>query len=341
MNVRWLGLFLGLLISALVLTASATPAFAQDPAQQSAQQSAKRPAQQSAPESIKPPPADAELQWDESWERFRWWEYPTSSALMVFGFSARFLIEDPEPNWTSVWSVDQEILDAIAVRENPAYENIRLFSDLGFYGSMVYRFVDSALLTGLLHENSWDVAWQMSWIDFESFAVVASVLWGAQIFVGRVRPTAANCEDPTRLGHLCDKNNADYARSFIAGHTATATAAAGLTCLHHSRLPLYGGGLADDLACGVMITNAVLNGVARVVSEQHYPSDLLMGWALGFGAGWVLPQVLHYGWGDDEDEDAAETVGLPAPEPKPGAPIFTVSPTVIDQRPGLFLLGRF
>ena len=70
--------------------------------------------------------------------------------------------------------------------------------------------------------------------------------------------------------------------------------AATLTCVHHSHLPLYGGGAGDTVACGVMLGAALMNGFGRVVTEKHYPSDLVVGFGVGAFAGWVLPELLHY-----------------------------------------------
>lgn len=329
------------LIPMMVCVVNAAPALAQSPARDAPTKTRPPlplPEPEPEPEARQGSLATRQLVWKDEWSGIRSWEYPSALVLMAGGFSARFLVRPPPANWVGTSDFEQSVLDHLAVRSNPANENIRKASDLSFYGAMAYRLVDSALLPGLLHDNSWDVAWKMSWIDFESLAVVAAVEWGTQIFVGRVRPTGVNCSDPQREGHLCDPENVEYTRSFIAGHTATATAVAGLTCLHHGHLPLYGGGLADDIACGLMIVNAVGNGLARVASEQHYPSDMLLGWGLGVAAGWVLPRVLHYGWGEP---DPVETVGLPELVDEPPAFVFSVSPTIFDTRPGLTLLGTF
>ena len=329
------------LIPMMVCVANAAPVLAQSPARDAP--SRVRPALplpelEPAPAARQTSSATRPLVWKDEWAGIRGWEYPSALVLMAGGFSARFLVRPPPPNWVGTSDFEQSVLDRLAVRSNPANENIRKASDLSFYGAMAYRLFDSAILPGLLHEDSWDVAWKMSWIDFESLAVVAAVEWGTQIFVARVRPTGVNCTDPRREGHLCDTENADYAGSFIAGHTATASAVAGLTCLHHGHLPLYGGGLADDIACGVMVLNAVGNGFARVASELHYPSDMLLGLGLGIAAGWVFPRVLHYGWGEP---DPVETVGLPESVDAPPALIFSVSPTIFDTRPGLTVVGSF
>ncbi len=234
-------------------------------------------------------PPQQHLQFKESWRKVQPWEYATTGALLTFGFTARFALPPPDPNWRGTFDLEQDILDAIAVRQDPARQNIETVSDIFFGGAMAYRFMDSLVIPGLFYHNP-KLAWQLSWIDLESFSLVAAVEWGAQLFVGRVRPASNNCSDPSREGHYCNPNGVDYARSFIAGHPATVITAAGLTCLHHAHLPLYGGGAADDIACGAMIGAAVVDGVARVVAEDHYPSDLLFGTVLGLTAGWILAQ---------------------------------------------------
>lgn len=321
-----------LLATLLVLLTILAPAAAFS--QQTGQESGAPSEVQTLPD-VEPNP----VRWKDEWHRVRPWQYPTTVGLTAFGFAARFAFDDPEPNWKGTIGIDQDILDAIAVRDDPWRQNVIAISDITFVGSIVYRAIDSTMVPGYFNRN-WDVAWQMSWIDAQAFGTIAAVLWGTQLYVGRVRPAGANCDDPDRPGNLCNIESAEYARSFIAGHPATAIAAAGLTCLHHGHMPLYGGGLGDKIACGVMIGNAAVNSATRVMSEHHYPSDLLFGAVLGLTAGWVLPTALHYGWGDD-DEDPAETARLPKEERDPTAPVFTLSPSLVDEQPGLMLLGRF
>jgi membrane-associated phospholipid phosphatase len=320
------------LIVAAILVFAAAPALAQqgDPPAERIEQPA---------ELAEPPVPDLgeQVRWKDDWDKVRSWQYPTSVGLMTFGFASRFALPDPEPNWQGTFELEQDLVDLIAVRDDPARSNLIQVTDLTFYGAMGYRIFDSALIPGFAHDN-WEVAWQMSWIDFQAFSVVAAVLWGSQLFIGRVRPTSNNCDDPDRPGNICDPDHKEYARSFIAGHPATAITAAGLTCVHHARMPLYGGGLADDLACGAMITNAVVGSAARIMTEHHYPSDLLFGTVLGLTAGWILPTALHYGWDDD---DPAETARLPKEHPSSAMPVFTLAPSMVDDRPGLMMLGRF
>jgi len=115
-------------------------------------------------------------------------------------------------------------------------------------------------------------------------------------------------------------------RSFPSGHATTASAQAQLACYNLSR---SGGGPASaqaQLACynlsrsggGPMVSRglcragqgaAVLTGWARVEAGMHYPSDVLVGWALGrfvtsaaeawMGDGEAIPRVDLQAMGDD------------------------------------------
>jgi len=160
---------------------------------------------------------------------------------------------------------------------------------------MAYRLVDTVGVAGIGY-GDWYLARQMAMIDLESFSVVALTMFGSQVFVGRQRPMYnESCADPNAP---CNGGSARF-RSFIAGHPATVLTAAGLTCTHHARMPLYGGGWGDTLACGLMIGAAGFTGATRVLAGKHYPSDLVLGYGLGAFAGFVLPRLLHYGFSDE------------------------------------------
>ena len=66
-------------------------------------------------------------------------------------------------------------------------------------------------------------------------------------------------------------------------------AAAGLMCVHHEMIPLFGGGAPDTLACAWGITAASLVSTMRVVADEHWASDVLLGAGVGWGFGYYLP----------------------------------------------------
>lgn len=242
------------------------------------------------------------VEWDEDWERFRWWEYVASTTLMSAGFVSQFILPPPETSFAGGVLFDEPIYEALRPKTQSGWEAHALASDVGFYGAMAYRFVD-AMIVGIAHDN-WDVAWQMVMMDFESFSLIASTLWVSQAAgVGRERPGYSTCGEDDHFGEDCDRTDNRY-RSFYAGHPATALSAAGSTCVHHYFMPLYGGGAADSIACGAMLAVAAVTGVERVVAGKHWTTDLLVGWGVGAATGFLVPLSLHYGFTRDPDHVA-------------------------------------
>ena len=243
------------------------------------------------------PPAGSSrppLEW--RWPRFRAWEYPVTAAALGAAAYLRFAGPRPSADWTGGVLVDDWVQDRTAIQNIALRDGTRTVTDVFFYGSMAYRLVDSAVLPSLVWRSP-GVAFQMSMIDLESFGFVAITLWGGQAAFGRERPFAKRCSDPTFAASEqgCGPGSTEHNRSFFAGHPAVVLTAAGLTCTHHAHLPLYGGGAADTVACAAMLGAAVVTGVGRVITEEHHVSDLVVGYGAGFIAGFVLPELLHYG----------------------------------------------
>lgn len=243
-------------------------------------------------------------------------------------FSGAFLIylagPAPPSNFHGGVLFDEPVLDVIGASDSLVGDVAATTSTTLFYGAMAYRVVDSLLIPAFVHDD-WHLAHQLSMIDMTAFGFSGLVLWGTQLAVGRTRP---KCEPEIGNGPCSDEHN--VRRSFIAGHAATGFTAAGLTCTHHAHIPLYGGS-ADSAACAVTVTAAVVNSVGRAVSENHYPTDVLMGVALGSFSGWFLPAALHYGFGNPTATSRHEGGSLNA----------VVVPQVDQRRLGAALVGVF
>ncbi|HEY6460432.1 MAG TPA: phosphatase PAP2 family protein [Polyangiaceae bacterium] len=168
-------------------------------------------------------------------------------------------------------------------------------------GALVPFLVDDYFAAASVHQNA-DVALQLAIIDFQSFGIAGLVSLGAEHAVGRARPYTLSCDASGKVvdaqGHVmqtCGTSN-DF-RSFYSGHaTATATSA-GLVCVHHQHLSLFGGGFADLAPCLFMIGVSAATGVLRLVYDEHWASDVIVGWADGVLSGYVLPSLLHFGFG--------------------------------------------
>src|SRR6185369_8196968 len=119
----------------------------------------------------------------------------------------------------------------------------------------------------------------------------------SQLVVSRVasrtRPYVQDCADDHRsTSHECGDTRDQ--RSLYAGHASAAFTSAGLTCLHHEHLPLYGGGAPDTWACIWSIAAASITAMGRVVADEHWTSDTLIGIGTGVFFGYYLPKWLHY-----------------------------------------------
>jgi membrane-associated phospholipid phosphatase len=228
---------------------------------------------------------------DWRWRRFQGWEYAATAAALAGGFYFRFGVDSPNGDWRGGILFDDAIHERTAIHALDTRRTVVNMTDALYYGSMGYRLVDSVVVPGVVWGN-WDTAHQMAMIDLEAFGFVALVFFGQQALFGRERPYVSRC--PDFRDESCDPASGERNRSFFAGHPMVAMTAAALTCTHHAHLPLYGGGPADTLACGLTLGAAAAVGYGRVVTEMHYASDLAVGFGVGAFAGWALPEILHY-----------------------------------------------
>jgi hypothetical protein len=233
---------------------------------------------------------DEKVAWREGWPRFRGWEYAlTGGALAGLGsivlFAGRPEAARPYRN-----PFDDAMRDAFKARTREGRDRSRYVGDAGFRFLNVYPYFDSLAVAGLVH-GSGDVALQTALISTESFAIAGFVAIGFERLVGRARPSAAECSKDPAYESYC--GDADLYSGLLSGHTAIAFAGAGLTCVHHENLPLYGGP-GDVAACVSAFGVAISSGVARIVNDRHWTSDIVLAAALGTTTGYVLPTLLHY-----------------------------------------------
>lgn len=102
--------------------------------------------------------------------------------------------------------------------------------------------------------------------------------------VARPRPRVYGDDAPIE-----DRTDANAARSFFSGHTAdtVATSTAALRTFQRLGKPTLGW-----TVFGITMAGSTLVGVARVASGAHFPTDVIVGAAAGFGVGLALP-ALH------------------------------------------------
>jgi len=282
------------------------------------------------------------LVWNEAWPRVRAWEYIATGSSYVGVLALELSGRPIQANWTGNFLFDFAARDAFGTRDASALSIWKTVGDIPFYSAMVFPAVDALLVAGAIRGN-WDVAWQMIAMDLEAFALAVPLVYVTQYFVRRARPYTKDCGTPGGAPYGC--SNSAATQSFPSGHVALVATTAGLTCAHHSRLPLYGGGAGDVMACVTWASAAVLVGVARIAMNKHYVSDVLVGLGIGALAGYAVPVLLHYAMhsGDDEDELDASAPGGPstrATHARSG-PRLMLMPLATDESLGLGAFGAF
>lgn len=237
------------------------------------------------------------LVWNPAWPRFRTIGYALTSASIAGAFAVTFLLPYPdEPRWVGGILADTRVRDTLRARTPGLRDGIRRASDVTLIASVVQTvLIDGILLPAL--DQSWRVMWQLSLMNAQAFSLntlVATLLFKA---AARARPSYAECAVDRNFDPLCDSGS--FA-SLPSSHTSTTFTAAGLTCIHHKYLPLYGGEPWDSAACASSIVVASATGLFRIVGDRHYMSDVVLGAAFGFSLGYLYPYLFHYQYGEDE-----------------------------------------
>lgn len=228
--------------------------------------------------------------WKPEWPTFRPAEVAfTLGSAAQAGF-VTFFANDPTANLKGGILFDDAVRDAIRARSRSARVATATVSDWLYYSLMAYPLIDAPLVGGL--RGGGKVAVQTLAINLEGFAIAGAYALTFEK-MGRVRPLAAECERDPGYDPRCNEH-VRMNESNLSGHTSLSFAGAGLTCAHHLHLPLYGGGAADIATCATVLVAAGTQGVLRVVSDNHYATDVMLGAALGFTSGYVVPWLLHY-----------------------------------------------
>jgi membrane-associated phospholipid phosphatase len=231
-----------------------------------------------------------ELSW--SYRRFGAWDAGASAAGAAVILANLWVGPLEEPRWEGAILFDDPVRRALRGRSRSARDSARTVGDL-FYrvGAVLPTLVDGLFVT-LAVRRAPDVAGQMLLVNLEAYALTGAVLTTSENVVGRARPSAAPCELDPEYEAFCGKP--DKTQSFPSGHVGVVAIGAGLTCAHHRYLGLYGAPWADAAACAVGLGTAVATGVARIVNDRHYASDVLSSLIVGTASGYAVPALLYY-----------------------------------------------
>ncbi len=128
--------------------------------------------------------------------------------------------------------------------------------------------------------------WKVGIITTETLLISSTLTALTKVLAKRVRPFVYN-PDAT----LGEKQNKDARYSFFSGHTS------GTACLSVVAAKIWSDYHPDSRWKPLIWTTALAwpaaVGILRVKAGKHFPTDVLVGYAVGFACGYFLPK-LHF-----------------------------------------------
>jgi membrane-associated phospholipid phosphatase len=231
--------------------------------------------------------------WQPQWRRVGWVEYVAAPVVWGTTFTVHYIVTPHDhADWDQAILFDSALRDSMRFDSSAGRARAAVLSDVALTTAMVYPFaVDAALVSWGVH-GSPDVAWQLTVIDAQALGTASMLSAITKRSFARLRPYGTDCDGVSEDQDLCD--NQDRFRSFFSGHAGTTATTAGLTCAHHANLDLYGGGAGDTAACVGTIGLSLFTGAMRIAGDKHWGTDVVVGSAVGFATGYLMPTLLYY-----------------------------------------------
>lgn len=217
----------------------------------------------------------------------------TGTALTLGAGLSSFFDPSPtiEPVRTGVAAgvlFDEDFRASVRLVDIDDQERARRVSDVFLLGTMLGVTAIDTIIAPLVNEDP-DLAWQSSFAHVLALGITLSLGDVIKRVAERPRPFTRECEEnPQRPG--C--TDSDSHHSFYSLHTGMAFTSAGFSCAMHLTRTLYDDPVADGAACGGALAMAATTGLLRILSDRHYLTDVLVGGALGFLVGYLIPLAL-------------------------------------------------
>jgi membrane-associated phospholipid phosphatase len=208
------------------------------------------------------------------------------SILLAGAFAAvQFGLDPPaDSRWTDRNGFDSEIRSALRGGSRDTRKSADTASDVLLYGMGAALVADWWWLReeyGFLRSVQVDSRW-----------ILANNLTTriAKVSAGRQRPYVQPCGRDIDYVPWC--GGRDGNAGFFSGHASNTAMLAGLLCARH--LHRRDSGVSDAFVCGGAAAGALATGVLRIVSEHHFATDVIAGWAVGALFGYFLPSRFDY-----------------------------------------------
>lgn len=251
---------------------------------------------------------ELKVRWNPAWKRFTLGNYIGTGVLLAATLGS-LAIPPAEERWLTRNTFDDNARSVLRLKTQRGRNLARDASDVTLLLATNLLLVDTLIVSWWGHDAG-DVAWEVAMMSIEALAFNNAINGLVSALASRQRPYGFDLCQSEEGENLSDCVRSKRYRSFFSGHSSTTFTVAGLTCMHHAHLPLYGGGLPDILACGSAFGLAAGTALLRVVGDQHWTSDILVGAAWGSFSGLFIPWFFHYRTGDMPDVPKLDDVSI-------------------------------
>lgn len=212
-----------------------------------------------------------------------------SAALLLAGA----LVLDRVPGeraawWTGGILLDDGFRDGLRIDGEDGRMGATRASDAMLGSTLGLALLVDSVLVPLINDDA-AFAWNASATLALSMGLTMFVGGVVKNVVRRRRPFAEGCESDPSSPNCSEPNSS---ASFYSLHSGVAFTAAGHSCALHLERNLYGDGVADGVSCVASLAAASTTALLRVAADVHYLSDIVIGAAIGFLTGYLLPLAL-------------------------------------------------
>lgn len=270
------------------------------------------------------------LHWHDHWRPVGTREYVTIGILGAAILGVRLFVPTPsEATWDEPILFDGAMRSALRIDSPAGRKTAGTISDVLFAWEVLHPTVIDPLLVAWWQRESPRVAWEMTVINAQSYGLTLLVNDITKRVSSRARPWVSEddcARDPS--GESCGSGGRYQA--FYSGHSAVTATGAGLICAHHTQLSLYQNNFLDTGTCLLAVAGTAVTGAMRIASDNHWASDVIIGHAMGYMSGYLLPTLVYY----------KEFRTTPHEHPVEG-PTFAAAPLVVEGALGLGVFGLF
>lgn len=244
------------------------------------------------------------LEWGEGWGHFGLADYIVLGVSLAGTVGAQVVgpLRRDETAWTGQTRFDETVRRVLRRGEDRERERMKDVSDILLSLTVSWPFLFDGLMSALWYHDEPEIGRELALMAVEVQFISATIQSLAN-FSSRERPYGDICGAPGAQPDdaLPEDDGACTGsvrhRSFFSGHTSQSFAAAATVCMFHARLPLYGGGSPDALACGMGMALATTVGAFRIMADVHHITDVITGAAVGTAVGIALPALRMRNWG--------------------------------------------